>query len=51
MKSIPISAFSIAHYAIRSLMYEAALQADVDPDRISFVHSLRVLQDAIAEFK
>jgi len=41
----------IAHYAIRLLMHEAALQADVDPDRISFTHALRVLQDAIPEFQ
>ncbi len=41
----------IAHYAIRFLMHEAALQADVDPDRISFVHALRLLQDAIPDFQ
>jgi hypothetical protein len=41
----------IAHYAIRFLMHEAACQAGVDPDRISFVHALCVLQDAIPEFE
>lgn len=41
----------IAHYAIRFLMHEAAVQAGVDPDRISFVQALRVLQDAIPEFE
>ena len=41
----------IAHYAVRALMHEAALQADVDPDRISFVGSLRLLQDAVPEFQ
>ena len=41
----------IAHYAIRCLMHEAAMQAGLDPDRISFVHALRVLQDAIPEFE
>ena len=41
----------IAHYAVRYLMHEAAMQAGVDPDRISFVHALRVLQDAIPEFE
>lgn len=41
----------IAHYAIRFLMHEAACCASVDPDRISFVHALRVLQDAIPEFE
>jgi Insertion element 4 transposase N-terminal/Transposase DDE domain len=29
------------HYAIRRLMHDAALQADVDPDRLSFTRSLR----------
>ncbi|HEY2594319.1 MAG TPA: IS4 family transposase [Chloroflexota bacterium] len=29
------------HYAIRRLMHDAALQADVDPDRLSFTRGLR----------
>jgi hypothetical protein len=29
------------HYAIRRLMHDAALRADVDPDRLSFTRSLR----------
>jgi hypothetical protein len=29
------------HYAIRRLMHDAALQADLDPDRLSFIRSLR----------
>lgn len=41
----------IAHYVVRYLMHEAALQADVDPDRISFVGALRLLQDAVPEFQ
>ncbi len=41
----------IAHYAIRSLMHEAALQADVEPDRFSFVHALQVIRGATAEFQ
>lgn len=41
----------VAHYAIRFLMHDAALQADVDPDRISFVHALHVIQNAIPEFQ
>jgi Insertion element 4 transposase N-terminal/Transposase DDE domain len=44
-------ALLIAHYALRVLMHEAALQAGVDPDRLSFVHALRVLHDAIPEFQ
>jgi hypothetical protein len=44
-------ALLIAHYAVRFLMHAAALRSDVDPDRISFVQALRVLQDAIPEFQ
>jgi hypothetical protein len=29
------------HYAIRRLMHDAALQADFDPDRLSFIRGLR----------
>jgi len=29
------------HYAIRRLMHDAALQADLDPDRLSFIRGLR----------
>ncbi len=29
------------HYAIRRLMHDAALQADIDPDRLSFTRGLR----------
>ena len=41
----------LAHYAVRVLMHEAALRADVDPDRLSFVHALEVVRDAVAEFQ
>ena len=34
----------LAHFAIRSLMHEAALKADVDPDTVSFTHSVRVVR-------
>ena len=34
----------LAHFAARALMHEAALQADLDPDRLSFAHTLRVLR-------
>jgi hypothetical protein len=44
-------ALVIAHYAIRFLMHEAALQTRLDPDRLSFVHALRVIQDAVPEFQ
>lgn len=34
----------LAHYAVRGLMHEAALKADLDPDELSFVHSVRVIR-------
>lgn len=40
----------MAHFAIRGLMHEAALQADEDPDRLSFLHSVRVVQRRMARF-
>ena len=40
----------MAHFAIRGLMHEAALQADEDPDRLSFVHSVRVVQRRMPRF-
>lgn len=41
----------IAHYALRFLMHQAALEANVDPDRLSFVHAIEVVQDAISDFQ
>ena len=40
----------LAHFAIRGLMHEAALSADEDPDRLSFLHSVRVVRRKIARF-
>lgn len=34
----------LAHFAVRALMHEAALQANVDPDEVSFTHSVRVIR-------
>jgi hypothetical protein len=34
----------LAYFAVRSLMYLAALQADWDPDEVSFVQTINVLQ-------
>ena len=34
----------MAHFAIRGLMHEAALKADEDPDRLSFLHTVHVVQ-------
>ena len=34
----------LAHFAVRGLMHEAALQAGEDPDRLSFVHGIQVIR-------
>jgi hypothetical protein len=34
----------MAHYAVRGLMHEAAITADIDPDTLSFVHAVRVIR-------
>ena len=36
--------FLLAHFAIRSLMHEAALVAEEDTDRLSFIHAVRVVR-------
>jgi thymidylate kinase len=40
----------MAHFAVRGLMHEAALKADEDPDRLSFLHAVRVVQRRLARF-
>lgn len=34
----------LTHFAIRSLMHQAALKAEEDPDRLSFVHTVHIVQ-------
>jgi len=34
----------LAHYAVRSVMHAAAVEADEDPDVLSFLHTVRVLR-------
>jgi Insertion element 4 transposase N-terminal/Transposase DDE domain len=34
----------MAHFAVRSLMHEAAVSADADPDSLSFIHAVRVVR-------
>ena len=36
--------FLMAHFAVRGIMHEAALRAGEDPDRLSFVHAVRVIR-------
>ena len=40
----------MAHFAVRGIMHEAALRADWDPDRLSFLHAVRVVRRKIAVF-
>lgn len=40
----------LAHFAVRGLMHEAAIKGDVDPDRLSFVHAVRVVRRRLPEF-
>lgn len=40
----------MAHFAVRGLMHEAALRADEDPDKLSFLHAVRVVRRKIARF-
>jgi hypothetical protein len=40
----------LAHFAVRGLMHEAALQADEDPDQLSFSHTVRVVRRKLPQF-
>lgn len=40
----------MAHYAIRGLMHEAALKADLDPDQLSYLHAVRVIRRKLSKF-
>ncbi len=40
----------MAHFAVRGLMHEAALESGEDPDRLSFLHAVRVVRRKIATF-
>jgi Insertion element 4 transposase N-terminal/Transposase DDE domain len=40
----------LAHFAVRGLMHEAALRADKDPDKLSFLHAVRVVRRKMATF-
>lgn len=42
--------FLLAHFAIRSLMHEAALENEMDPDRLSFLHAVRVVRRKLPMF-
>src|ERR1700676_1516214 len=40
----------MAHFAVRGLMHEAALRADEEPDRLSFLHAVRVVRRKLTVF-
>lgn len=40
----------MAHFAIRGLMHEAALKAGEDPDRLSFLHTVRIVRRRMTRF-
>ena len=40
----------MAHFAVRGLMHEAAIHGNEDPDRLSFLHAVRVVRRKIASF-
>lgn len=44
------SGLFMADYATRGLMHEAALGADEDPGRLSFLHAVRVARRGMAAF-
>jgi hypothetical protein len=40
----------MAHFAVRGLMHEAALHAHEDPDRLSFLHAVRIVRRKMASY-
>jgi hypothetical protein len=40
----------MAHFAVRGLMHEAALSAHEDPDRLSFLHAVRIVRRKIVSY-
>ena len=41
----------LAHYAIRSLMFQASEQANISPLRLGFTGTLKVIRRAIPDFQ
>jgi hypothetical protein len=40
----------MTHYAIRGLMHEAAIKGKIDPDKLSFIHAVRVIRRKLPQF-
>ncbi len=41
--------FFMTHYVVRWNMHQAAEKAKLDPDRLSFIHSVRVIKRTLAK--
>lgn len=41
----------LAHFVVRAVMHEAAVTYELDPERLSFLNSLRLINDAIYDFQ
>jgi hypothetical protein len=41
----------LAHLAVRTLMFHAADRVEIDPDRLSFINTVRILRRAIPRFQ
>ena len=41
----------LAHYLVRKVMHDAALQADLPPTRLSFLQTVRLLRDYLPDFQ
>ena len=44
MLSVYLFTPMMLHYAVRGVMHEAAIKADIDPDQLSFIHAVRVIR-------
>lgn len=42
--------YLLTHFAIRGLMHEAALEAGLDSDQLSFLHAVRVIRRKVQQF-
>jgi IS4 transposase len=40
----------LAHFALRSVIHDAALKGGIDPDRISFIKTVRVVRRTLPRF-
>lgn len=44
-----LHALSLAHYAVRKVMFDTACKEEIDPDRLSFVGAIRLLRTRLSE--